>query len=191
MGSVVSRKCVSEPHCCRMLTSPVSSSFRQPFFPCRLPHPFVLHSSHFSFRFCLTSNFSLYLLFSVSLFPLLIPVSSRQMAGLGVMVRCLGVFMAYRVEACIAKDIQSERIFVSLPSATSPSSPSLSLHFLKHVLSLPDVHTQSLVLGLPAGPQQFIHMCVFTDRMGFLWRATAPRVGQGTDWSLSLHVLTH
>lgn len=109
----------------------------------RLPHPFVLHSSHFSLRFCLISNFSLCLLFSGSLFPLLIRVSSRQMAGLGVMVRCLGGLMAYRVEACTAADIQSKDILSSLPSATSPSSPLLSLHFLKHVLSLPDGHTHT------------------------------------------------
>lgn len=34
------------------------------------------------------------------------------------------------------------------------------------------------------------YVCMFSDRMGFS-RETAPRVQQGTDWSLSLPVLTH
>lgn len=165
-----------------MLTSPVSIRFRQPPNPPthrRLPHPFVLHSSHFSLRFCLISNFSLCLLFSGSLFPLLICVSSRQMAGLGVMVRCLGGLMAYRVEACTAKDIQSEDILSSLPSATSPSSPLLSLHFLKHVLSLPDGHTHSpeslaSLLGLSG---VYICVCLLTE-WGFCGERQPPEWGR-------------
>lgn len=144
----------------------------------RLPHPFVLHSSHFSLRFCLISNFSLCLLFSGSLFPLLIRVSSRQMAGLGVMVRCLGGLMAYRVEACTAF-IQSEDILSSLPSATSPSSPLLSLHFLKHVLSLPDGHTHSpeslaSLLGLSG---VYICVCLLTE-WGFCGERQPPEWGR-------------
>lgn len=118
---------------------------------------------------------------SVSLFPLLIPVplSSRQMAGLGVMVRCLGGVMAYRVEGYTAKDTQPERIPVSLLSATFLCSPSLSLHFPKHVLSLPDVDTQSWVLGLPAVPQRCIHMCVcLLTEWGFVER-DSPQSGAG------------
>lgn len=151
MGSVVSRKCVGVsllPHAplstylvsfhsfSSAFFSPPAASFTLLFYV-----PLIFLSDFVS----LPASLFIFCSISVSLFPLLIPVplSSRQMAGLGVMVRCLGGVMAYRVEGYTAKDTQPERIPVSLLSATFLSSPSLSLHFPKHVLSLPDVDTQS------------------------------------------------
>lgn len=119
MGSVVSRKSVCEPHCCHLLLSPHTfllmgfplfsfQSFSSAFFlPCSLFHPcsFVLFSSHFSFLFWLIpARLGVFHYVSVSLFPLFasVSLSSRQMAGLWVMVRCLGGVMAYRVEGYTA-----------------------------------------------------------------------------------------
>ncbi len=114
-GSVVSRKSVSEPHCCHLLFSPrafllmgfplfSSQSFSSDvFLPCSQFHPCSFVSSHFSSLFCLTPCLS-FVSLSVSLFPLFVSVflSSRQMAGLWVMVRCLGGVVAYRVEGYTA-----------------------------------------------------------------------------------------
>lgn len=149
MGSVVSRKCVSE--------APLSTCFSSHGFPafqfqvvfvslistCSLLHPssFVLLSLHFSFLLCLASCLHFCLApVSVSLFPLLIPLSlsSRQIAGLGVMVRCLGRLMVYTV-VYTAKERKSLSFFLQTPLSVLLQS----LHFPKHVLSLPDVHTQS------------------------------------------------
>lgn len=187
MGSVVSRKCVGVsllPH------APLSTylvsfhSFSSAFFfppAASFTLLFYVPLIFLSDFVSLPASLFIFCSISVSLFPLLIPVplSSRQMAGLGVMVRCLGGVMAYRVEGYTAKDTQPERIPVSLLSATFLSSPSLSLHFPKHVLSLPDVDTQSWVLGLLAVPQRCIHMCVcLLTEWGFVER-DSPQSGAG------------
>lgn len=48
--------------------------------------------------------------------------SSRQMAGLEVMVRCQGGVMAYRVECCIFEDIQPRSYSIVFASAELSSS---------------------------------------------------------------------
>lgn len=79
MGSVVSRKSVSKPHCCRSLLSPhtfvlhgfppfsFSSRFHQPFSPRGLLHPcsFVLVSSYFSVSLSLSLCLSFCLILTV------------------------------------------------------------------------------------------------------------------------------
>lgn len=137
--------------------------------------PSLSCSSFFS-RLALCS----FVFFRLSLSPLLPSSSScRQMAGLWVMVRCQGGVVAFRVDA--AEDIQ---LCPEHPSPSPSRACALPGRRACSVQSRPAVSLQSHTYSLCA------FACASADRMGF-WRETAPRVRRGTDWSLSLLVLTH
>lgn len=147
---------------------------------------FVLALSHFSVS--LTAS----LCVSVSQFPFLISVSvsSRQMAGLGVTVRCLGGVMTYRVvgytSMLVFSSLFSSLCFLNMCSLCQRYTvlspwPSCCACACVGVCTCVHVCMRKCVC---------MHVCMHADRMGFCGE-TAPRVGQGTDWSLSLHVLTH
>lgn len=165
------------------------------FFPCRQLHPVHL----FYFPPILRSYFttSSFLLFGVlsslcDIVPDLISVSpsSRQMADLGVMVRCLG-----GVDSLQGGGFYISRHPVrenpSLLSASSLRSSSLSLHtsnFFPN--SNESLAFQLCISSVYMCVSLCLCVCLFSDRMGFCGD-TAPRVRLGTDWCLSLHVLTH
>ena len=147
------------------------------FSPCSLLHPssFVLLSLHFSFLLCFSSCLHFCLApVSFSLFPLLIPfsLSSRQIAGLGVMVRCLGRSLVYRVVytanvffPCLSLFSFSLDTFLNMCSLcqTCTHSPE-SLAFL---LCLSGVYICVCVC-----------VCVFADRMGFCGETQPPESGR-------------
>lgn len=137
--------------------------------PCSLLHPLVLRSSYFSVFLSLLASLWIFCCISVSLFQLLIPASpsSRQMAGVRVMVMSLGWKKGYIIE-----DIP-----VSFPSAASLCSPSLSSHFPEHLLSLPNVCRKSFAFLLSFMAFSSVHVCVFTDRMGFCGVRRTPEWG--------------
>lgn len=218
MESIVLRKSITVPHCCYFLLSPHSfllmgfSLFQFPdifvsFFPCSLFHPcsFVLGSFNFSFLFCLTPCLSLCHSFcpclSVSSLNLCfsLPLPDRwQVSG-----SWWGVWVGWWPTGwrVILLQTSSHReslspffFFFKLPL----TSLLLCFHtFPKHVLSVSArcIHTVlSPWASYCASAVYTVYVCVCICvcwQKGVLWGETAPRVGQGTDWSLSLHVLTH
>lgn len=143
--------------------------FRPPFFPSFT----FLHLLAF---FCSVSK---------SLFPF--PDRWR----LGVVVRCLGGAMAYRAEGYAAKE--HPRCLLSL----QPPPPSVLLYRLYTFLNMcPTCRTnthcpESLAFLLrPSVLYACLCVCLLTE-WGFCVERRPPEWEQGTDWRLSLHVLTH
>ncbi len=102
----------------------LSSGFRQPSLPCSLLHPNFCSSFLIFLSYFISLLALLYVLRSPSvlLLPLLIlvPQSSRQMAGLRVMVRCLGGAMAYRMKGyCERHPVRGSRLFFNSLSSFS------------------------------------------------------------------------
>lgn len=172
------------------------------FSPCRRLHP--LHLFHFPPIF--HSHFCDSFLSSVSgvLFRLCdtvpdlisVSLSSRQMADLGVMVRCLGGVDSLQGGGFyISRHPVREKPSLLSASASSLCSSSLSLHtsnFFPHSNESLAFQLCIISVYICVWVCVFVPLCVclFSDRMGFCGE-TAPRVRLGTDWCLSLHVLTH
>lgn len=114
--------------------------------------------------------------------------SSRQMADLGVMVRCLGGVDSLQGEGFYIsrRSVRENPCLLSVFSFPRCYTLRTSLHTVRSPWPsscVSSVHTYVCVFVL-------VCVCLFSDRMGFCGD-TAPRVRLGTDWCLSLHVLTH